>query len=196
MDRAGIIGLVCQHLLAGDRAVASAVAREKYPFVPLENPGREFTELQMTRVFVSDGFLDRYTGKRLVFPGTLRLLSTLMPEEFPYHPNWKMSASHIVYWDLFPTIDHVMPVARGGADNETNWVTTSMLKNSAKSNWTLEELEWQLRPKGSIEKWDGLMRWYIDYTAAHPGAVSSNYLRTWRRAAVKVQAERAGARPS
>ena len=95
----------------------------------------------MTRVFARDGFVDRYSGDKLVFPGTLlRLLSALMPDEFPAHPNWKMSASHVMYWELCPTIDHLVPVARGGADNESNYVTISMLRNSAKAHWTLEEL--------------------------------------------------------
>jgi hypothetical protein len=48
-----------------------------------------------------------------------------------------MSETHIIYWALFPTIDHVVPVAREGPDEDKNWVTTSMLRNAAKSNWTL-----------------------------------------------------------
>lgn len=51
-----------------------------------------------------------------------------------------MSECHIVYWELFPTIDHIVPVARGGRNSEENWVSTSMLRNSAKFNGTLEEL--------------------------------------------------------
>jgi hypothetical protein len=33
-------------------------------------------------VFARDGFVDRYSGERLVFPGTLRLLAKLLPNEF------------------------------------------------------------------------------------------------------------------
>ncbi|MFF0818704.1 HNH endonuclease [Rhodococcus sp. NPDC003318] len=51
-----------------------------------------------------------------------------------------MSQTHFAYWELFPTIDHIVPVTRGGADDESNWVTTSMLRNSAKAHWTLDEL--------------------------------------------------------
>ena len=68
-----------------------------------------------------------------------------------------MSETHMIYWELFPTVDHVVPIARGGGDDESNWVTTSMLHNSAKSNWKLEELGWQLLPAGDIEQWDGLL---------------------------------------
>ena len=55
-----------------------------------------------------------------------------------------MSEGHMAYWELFPTIDHILPVARGGLDSEENLVCCSMLTNSIKSNWTLEQLQWQL----------------------------------------------------
>ena len=61
-----------------------------------------------------------------------------------------MSESHIVFWELFPPIDHVEPVARGGPDHCKNRVTTWMMRNSAKGNWTLEELGWQLLEGGSL----------------------------------------------
>lgn len=80
--------------------------------------------------FVRDGFIDRYSGRHLVFPGTLRVLSTLFPEDFPFHPNWKTQFTHPAFWELFPTIDHIVPVARGGLDVPENWVTTSQLRNS------------------------------------------------------------------
>jgi len=132
--------------------------------------------------------VDRYSGARLIFPGTLRLLSTIMPEEFPTHPNWKMSECHAAYWELCATLDHVMPVARGGSDDASNWVTTSMMRNSAKGNWTLEELGWSLQPPGRGEDWDGLMRWFVAYTEQHSALLRTPYLRRWRAAAVKVLA--------
>jgi len=129
---------ICAALLAGKREDAASVARAEYPFTPFAEAKRAYTALQSTQIFRRDGFIDRYSGQRLVFPGTLRLLSILLPDEFPNHPNWKMASAHQVYWELFPTIDHVIPVARDGADDVTNWVTTSMVRNSAKANFTLE----------------------------------------------------------
>ena len=85
-----------------------------------------------------------------------------MPQEFPAHPNWKMSASHVMYWELCATIDHLVPVSRGGADDKSNYVTTSVLRNSAKAHWTLEELGWTLHPPGLMGSWDGLMGWFLD----------------------------------
>lgn len=162
-SKAQAIKAVCASLLAGDSQAAAATARSGYPFVSPQSTGRAYTESECTAVFIRDGFIDRYSGTQLVFPGTLRLLSRLLPSEFPFHRNWKMTETHVVYWELFPTVDHVVPVARGGADDEANWVTTSMLRNSAKSNWTLEELGWQLALPGDFKQWDGLLGWFIEF---------------------------------
>lgn len=137
-------------------------------------------------VFVRDGFVDRYGGELLVFPGTLRLLSRLLPTEFPFHPNWKMSATHPAYWELFPTVDHLIPVARGGIDGEANWVTTSMLRNSAKSNWTMEDLGWQLLPPGDFAQWDGLVAWFFEFVGRDPTHLQDEYVRAWHKAARQV----------
>ena len=135
----------------------------------------------MTRVFVRDGFIDRYSGDRLVFPPVLRILSAELPEEFPAHPNWKMTETHVAYWDLFPTIDHVVPVARGGADVEDNWVTTSMARNSAKGNSLLNQIGWELHPPGDLTDWDGLCPWLLGYLELHPEH-RRGYVKTWANA--------------
>jgi hypothetical protein len=124
-----------------------------------------------------------------VFPGALRVLSHLLPQEFPCHPNWKMSGTHPAFWELFPTIDHVVPVARGGADSEDNWVTASMSRNAAKALWTLEELGWHLLPPGD-SSWDGLTGWCLDFVDAHPAVLDGeHYLRRWQAAAVAVRSQ-------
>ena len=136
-------------------------------------------------MFLGDGFIDRYSGTQLVFPGVLRLLARLLPAEFPAHPNWKMSASHIIYWELFPTVDHVVPIARGGTD-KNNWITTSMVLNSAKSNWTLDELRWTLLPSGDPGTWDGLLRWFLAFISRSPEHLADSYIKTWHSAAKRV----------
>ncbi len=114
-------------------------------------------------LFMRDGFIDRYTGNRLVNPGVLRLLHVVLGGDFPFHPNWKVSETHIAFWELFPTVDHRVPVSRRGSDDESNWVTASMLSNQAKAQWTMEQLGWKLHPRGAVEEWDGLSRWLVDY---------------------------------
>ena len=135
-----IFATVCEAVADDRPLVAATILAEEYPFVPLQNVGRRYSAVQSMRVFVRDGFIDRYTGKRLFFPGTLRLISRLLPQQFPFHPNWKTDACHFGFYELFPTIDHLLPVSRGGLDDAGNWVSTSMLKNAAKANFTVEEL--------------------------------------------------------
>ena len=102
----------------------------------------------------------------------------------PYHPNWKQSETHPAFWELYPTIDHVIPVARGGADDESNVVTTSMLRNSAKANWLIEELRWPVDRAPVVPGWDGLLGWFLDACAIHETLRQDVAVQQWRRAAM------------
>ena len=121
-----------------------------------------------------------------MFPPVLRVVSLALPVEFPFHSNWKTDVTHPAFWELGATIDHLVPVSPGGADDESNWVTTSMARNSAKMNWTLDELGWTLQEPGDFQKWDGLLRWFLEYTASNPGLLRSGWVRRWHRAAANV----------
>jgi hypothetical protein len=182
-DRAAIIGRVVEALRAGNIAAARETLRNEYPFVAVVPESRRYTDVQALQVFVRDGFIDRYSGQRLLFPGVLRLLSRLLPEEFPYHPNWKTAETHPAYYELFPTIDHVVSVTRDGKDREENWVTTSMARNATKANWKLEEIGWSLHPPGSLAEWDGLMRFFVEFVASNRSLLEDAYLGRWYRAA-------------
>jgi hypothetical protein len=186
MNKAQTIQQVCMLLLEDRIEQAALVAKADYPFLKSARASRKYTPYQSTLIFMRDGFIDRYSGEFLVFPGVLRLLSILLPEEFPAHPNWKMDESHIVFWELFPTIDHIEPIARGGQDDETNWVTTSMLRNSAKSNWTLQELGWELFPAGQLVQWDGLTGWFLEYLKNNSTHLQHHYIKLWRQAALRA----------
>ena len=104
-------------------------------------------------------------------------------------PNWKTDVTHPAYWELGATIDHLVPVTRGGADDESNWITTSMAHNYAKMNWTLDESGLQLYPPGDLNKWDGLLHWFVEYAATHPEAVANSSVKQWLRAAKLVLSE-------
>jgi hypothetical protein len=177
---------VCRALAADAPDTATSRLTHSYPFTaPVATP-RRYGPIEATNVFVRDGFVDRYTGSRVVFPPVLRAISAVLPEDFPYHPNWKMDSTHPAYWELTATIDHLVPASRGGGDDTSNWVTTSMARNSAKGNWTLEDLGWALQPPGSFSEWDGLLAWYVDFTTAHPETLLDNSMNQWRAAALKV----------
>jgi hypothetical protein len=177
-----VIAAVCRALADGASARAATIVQRDYPFAPAPVTARRFRPTAYTKAFIRDGFIDRYSGARLVFPPVLLVLSFALPECLPYHPNWKADRTHPAYWQLSATLDHLVPVTRGGADEESNWVTTSMARNAAKMNWTLEELGWRLHPPGSLSVWDGMLAWFLEYTAAHPEAVVDNAVGQWRRA--------------
>lgn len=178
-----VIAEVCRELEQGVVEDAARSLRLHYPFAPEPVVERRYGPLESTRIFVRDGFLDRYTGERLIFPPVLRLISLTLPNEFPYHPNWKTDVTHPAYWEVGATIDHLVPVTRGGSDDESNWMTTSMARNSAKMNWTLEELGWRLHPPGDFNDWDGMMAWFVRFAHDRPVMLQSASIRQWFRAA-------------
>ena len=191
-DRTNIIKIICEALSSGDTAGASAIARAQYPFLPPPAATRKFTEAQALRVFVRDGFVDRYSGNRLLFPPVLRLLSVMLPDAFPFHRNWKMNETHPAYWELFPTLDHIVPVAHGGPDHEDNLVSTSMLRNSAKANWALEELGWSIHPPGDMTQWDGMLMWCMEFVKKDRELIKDKYIGRWYRAAIQYPQGQAG----
>jgi hypothetical protein len=188
MDRAEILAKACALLETGNVEAARGIIVDQYPPPESSTPRGRWTELRLLHVFMRDGFTDRYFGVRLLFPGALRMLSLLIPEEFPYHPNWKQSEIRPAFWELYPTIDHVIPLARGGADDEANIVTTSMLRNGAKGNWLLEELAWPMERAAVAADWDGMLGWFLSQGAANQALHENSYLRQWHRATVQVSA--------
>lgn len=174
-----VISEICRVLLGGNEETAKQIAAREYPFTSQIPFKRRITKVERTKVFIRDGFIDRYSGEPLIYPGTIVTLSELLPEEFPYHANWKMDACHPCYWELWPTIDHVVPVARGGKDDESNWVSTSMFHNSAKANAQLTEIGWQLYSPGNFNEWDGLIHWFMEYIESHPELLKKERIKQW-----------------
>jgi hypothetical protein len=180
--KSDVIAEVCKLLTAGNDQSARDRLATGYPFAPDAITKRAYGKAQSARVFVRDGFIDRYSGDRLVFPPVLRVIAMALPAEFRYHPNWKTGVTHSAFWEIGATIDHLKPVTRSGADDESNLMTTSMAHNSGKLNWTLAELGWSLHPPGDIKTWDGLLSWFLAYADQHPEVLSNSMVRQWHRA--------------
>ena len=188
MQRAEILAAVCDLIAQGRIDDAKTSLLTEYPRAGASSLRKPWSMKRLVRVFVRDGFTDRYFGDRLVFPGTLRALAILLTEAFPYHPNWKQSSTHPAFYELYPTIDHVIPVARGGADDESNVVTTSMLRNSSKANWLLEELRWPVDRAAIVPGWDGLLRWFLSACTTHDVLLRDVAVQRWRQAALEASA--------
>lgn len=131
-SKADILKEVTDALIGESKIKAKSLIDGKYPFVKHTIFHRSYTINQKMKIFLRDGFIDRYTDEKLVIPGMLKVLSDYYPESSPYHKNSKMTEGHFAYWEIFPSIDHVIPIATGGVDAEENWATTSMLNNSIK----------------------------------------------------------------
>ncbi len=179
VDKAAVLTDVCAALSDNQPKEAGAILRERYPFVPLIKVGRRCSIRQMHSVFVRDGFTDRYSDMRLICPATLRLISKRLPDQFPYQTHWRTDTCHFAFYELAPTIDHILPVSRGGTNDESNLATTSMLRNSAKANFTLDELGWSLHHPRGMTGWNGLLGWFIDQANADHTVLDDPYLRQW-----------------
>ena len=180
MDNSNTILDLSKLLEFGQVDEARQLTAQEYPFHPVKKTARQYTIRQKVDVFLRDGFIDRYDGSRLVCTGALLTMSRVLgPAVMPYHRSWKSGSCHRAFWDLTPTIDHIVPVSRGGADDLPNWVTMSFKNNFQKQAYTLEELGWTLRPSGDLGEWDGLCKWMLDYTDSHPGILEDQQILGW-----------------
>ena len=166
-------------LLENNKTAAKSIISQEYPHTYYEIEKRTYTIAQKMNQFIIDGFIDRYTGDKLLNPGMLKIISHYFPNEFPYHSHWKMTETHIAYWELIPTIDHIYPIAKGGVDDEKNWVTTSMKNNSIKSNYTIDEIHWSLYPRGDISDWDGLTTTFLQLVRSDKELLNDAYIKSW-----------------
>jgi len=161
-DKSALINTICKALAEKDLDSARTKLADKWKFQPPPNTSKRLTvskRLEM-EVFHRDNFTCCYCGKPTIFLGTLRTISLLMPDDFPYHKNWKWNITHPAYWEMATSCDHLIPVARGGTNDKQNLVTVCYMCNSIKANWTLDELRWSLRETGD-SGWDGLAGLFV-----------------------------------
>ena len=184
--RAETMEMVCEALEKEDRQKAGELVRSRYPFDPPVDRRKAFTKFARTRVFLRDGFVDRYSGDRLFFPPVLEVISMSIPDDFPMDQSGKMASNHVAHWELYASVDHVVPVARGGAHEMDNWATNSFMHNLIKRHWRLEDLGWELLPPGRLDDWDGMLGWFMRYTEERADLLDIGGLRDWRRAALRA----------
>ena len=190
MENVEVICRITDFLLADRKEDAASILRNEYPHNYIAPVKRKLSALEKLRIFYRDGFIDRYSGKRLLFPNVLRMISIQLGDDLPFHKNWKMSECHIAYWELMPTYDHVFPVDRGGQDIPVNIVTTSQLNNSRKSNFLIDEIGFDLFPPGNIDKWDGKIGWYKKMIKKDHSILSDKYCFKWNNALEIIEKEK------
>lgn len=87
MDKALLIKNICELLLDEKKQDSIHFANENYPFINSLPQKRQYSRFQMCQVFLRDGFIDRYSGDKLLFPGLIKILTIEFPEIFKYHRN-------------------------------------------------------------------------------------------------------------
>lgn len=184
MEKIELIETIAKLLLSGEKHKSRTIANIFYPFQRVVPNKRHYTKKQLCTLFLRDGYIDRYSGQKLLFPGLIRILSLELPNVFRYNQNWQLSKTHQIYYNYFPTLDHLVPLSRGGSDSQFNWVTTSMMRNSAKSNWTIEELNWKLYPKGDPDEWNGLINYFIKLINHNQDYLKNKYINDWQKALI------------
>jgi 5-methylcytosine-specific restriction endonuclease McrA len=131
--------------------------------------------------FLRDGFQCRYCGQRLIPVSLMSVLSLLFPAELPYVSTSKQGEIHRAYWQIGAEADHIVPGSRDG-----NWIdpdnhaAACVLRNTRKSDRTLAELGWTLRPR-SVQSWDGLIGVYRPLWE-QAGRPTAGNQRAWMRA--------------
>lgn len=152
----------------------------------VQSSRKSISLIQQIHVFRRDHYTCRYCGQRTLFVPVMRVLSTLIPDLLPYHLHWKMSECHIAYWRYAASIDHIIPVARGGdASSKENLVTSCYMCNSIKQNWLIDELRWQIQPIG-ITDWNGLSS-RLPSLCEIANLAHEPYFEKWLRALAQVE---------
>ena len=163
MDKVEILEDVSKYILINNINGAKRIIETHYPFKKPIVKIRKYTDKEKMKQFVKDGFIDRYSGQKLVNPGLLKVLSYYMPDVFPYHSHWKMENCHNAYWELVPTLDHIFPIA-----------------------WTLKQLNWKLYESGDFKIYDGLTSLFVQLVEADETLLNDSYIYRWYHLSKKI----------
>ena len=77
----------CAALSCDNVERAAEIVRTKYPHRPPIEKRKSFAKNKQIEIFMRDGFINRYSGERLLYPGAVHVLTKMLPEVFPYQTN-------------------------------------------------------------------------------------------------------------
>ncbi len=106
-------------------------------------------------VYARDRYTCRYCGTRTILIPVMYAISALYGSIFKAHRYWRRDETDIAYWTFATSIEHIVPVKRGGTNDPENLLTACWRCNEEKGTHTLLQLGWQVQPI-SERAWDGL----------------------------------------
>lgn len=171
-------------LVTGDDTQASdAVSRLRWTPTPVI-PRLEPSIRVIAQVYERDRYQCRYCGHRVVLTAVLRMLSRLYPDVINYTSNWTAGKTHPAFATLSATLDHIEPVATGGAGlDPDNLACACWSCNRRKGDLALSDLGWTLRDPHD-DGWRGLADLYVPLWHALGSPALGDYDREWMRAVV------------
>ena len=94
--------------ILGSGVKAGRAELEPITFQAQDLPRRKApTPSVYAEVYRRDRFACRYCGGRVIPTPIMRVLATLYPDIFPYHPNWKVDRTHPAFLSRSPSLDHL-----------------------------------------------------------------------------------------
>ena len=189
MAKIDTIAAVCGAVGNGNLVDAAMILERDYTFAPEAVTKRRFSPLSYTRVFIRDGFVDRYCGERLVFPAVLRVLSHALPDKFPYHPNWRTAMTHPAYlgdWsdNRPPGSGHTRRCRRRiELGHNVNGPKQREAELESGGNWL------EAPPSGRLPDLGWAAPLVRRYSNRHPEVITDSGLRQWLRAGSTALAE-------
>lgn len=177
--------LVAREEAAADDA-ASRLNWIPSPVVPRVEPSIRV----IAQVYERDRYQCRYCGQRVVLTAVARMLSRRYPDAIRYTSNWTAGKTHPVFASLSATLDHVEPVATGGAGiDPANLACACWTCNRRKGDLALHDLGWRLRDPQD-DGWRGLADCYVPLWQALGTPALGDYDREWMRAVVAATPQR------
>jgi 5-methylcytosine-specific restriction endonuclease McrA len=123
-------------------------------------------------VYFRDHWLCTYCHRPTVFPPAFELLTESIASELPdipiaiYDGLWRRDKAPLLD-ELAACIDHIQPLADGGAHDVSNFTTCCARCNARKSNrsavdYLKENPPWEVKGKyGEPKDWDGLASLFV-----------------------------------
>ena len=112
-------------------------------------------------IFCRDNWHCRYCNDAVIFTPLLKILDNISPNRGYYHPNGKSDKMLSLFANKFASVDHIVPVTKGGKNEVDNFVTSCWECNLKFGNKTHKEGKPKPQNKNSnVTNWDGFSSLY------------------------------------